>query len=70
MTAPPSAILRRQLFTIWADAARAIANGDHVNVAEIHAQADGIIDTAFAEQARQREARRRRQVATMLRRRR
>jgi len=69
-TATPTATLRRQLFAIWADAVQAIANGDPVNVTEVHAEADGLIDAAFAEQAKQREARRRRQVAAMLRRRR
>jgi len=70
MTATPTTLLRQRLFTIWADAVQAIANGDAVNVAEIHAEADGLISAAFAEQAKQREARRRRQVAAMLRRRR
>ena len=66
----PAARLRQRLFSLWADAAQALANGDPVDTAEIRAESDGIIDAAFAEQAKQREARRRRQIAPTLRRRR
>jgi hypothetical protein len=62
----PTTKLRRRLFSIWADAAQALANGDDISVAEIHREADGIINEAFGEQAKQREERRRRQIAAML----
>jgi hypothetical protein len=70
MMAPrtPTALLRQRLFSLWADAAQALANGDPINTADVHAEADAIINAAFAAQARQLEDRRR--IATSFRRRR
>ena len=66
----PAVRLRQRLFSLWADSVQAIANGDAIDVAEVHAESDALIDAAFAEQAKQREARRRRQIAAMFKRRR
>jgi hypothetical protein len=70
MTENPTALLRQRLFALWADAVQAIANGDPIDTVEVHAEAAALINAAFAEQAKRRETRRRRQVDAMLKRRR
>jgi hypothetical protein len=49
----PAALLRQRLFSLWADAAQALANGDAIDVAEVHAESDALIDAFAAEQAKQ-----------------
>jgi len=49
----PAALLRQRLFSLWADSVQAIANGDAIDVAGVHAESDALINAAFAEQAKQ-----------------
>jgi hypothetical protein len=51
----PAVLLRQRLFALWADSVQAIANGDHIDVAEVHAEAAALIE-AFAEQAKRRRS--------------
>jgi hypothetical protein len=43
---------RQRLFALWANSVQALANGDPVNAARIHAEADAILRDAFDEVVR------------------
>jgi len=45
----PAQRLRQQLFSLWADSARALANGDDIDVPEVRRETDGLINE-FAKQ--------------------
>jgi hypothetical protein len=64
----PAARLRQQILAIYADALIAWSHGEPIDTSAVHAEIDSLIDEAFAEQAKQREARRRQQVVAALRR--
>jgi hypothetical protein len=64
----PAARLRQCILAVYCDALIAWSHGESIDTPAVHAEIDTIINEAFAEQAKQREARRRQQVAAALRR--
>jgi hypothetical protein len=66
----PTVLLRTRILGVYCDALIAWSHGEPINTPVVQGEIDALIDAAFAEQAKQREARRRRQIAASFRRRR
>jgi len=64
----PTAKLRQRILAVYCDALIAWSHGDAIDTSAVHAEIDRLIDEAFADQAKTREARRRQQVVAALRR--
>jgi hypothetical protein len=63
-----AAALRQHILAIYSDALIAWSHGEPIDTAAVHREIDALIDEAFGEQAKTREARRREQIAHLLRR--
>ena len=66
----PTVLLRKRIIAVYCDALIAWSHGELIDTPVVHGEIDALINAAFAEQAKQREAGRRRQIAASFKRRR